>query len=166
MRCYDSLGRRTIEAVRQLGSTFALSSWDYNDTPCSGGSCSAAITHHQAVSATETRTTVLRLDGLGRVVETQTDGPQGKAILKAVELDGLGRVVSETIPSFDQLAADATQYQYDALDRIVSTTRPGAGRVWTSVFGPDFKTDIDPTGIQRKTLSNGFGEVLQVQSPL
>ncbi|MCP5060113.1 MAG: hypothetical protein GY937_25705 [bacterium] len=172
VRCYDVLGRPTVEDVRQSGTVYAHKTWAYDDTPCDGSGCTASVTESvQVATGGSSRSTTTLLDGFGRPIETQTDGPmhggsEATSIVKGTRYDGLGRVAAETIPKFGGLATEETLYEYDGLDRVTKVTRPGTGRIWNTTYGADSTLVADPIGIQRKTVQNGFGEASSVESPL
>lgn len=154
-RCYDVFGR----VVRETGpANLASAAWSHVDTPLA-----VATIESRTASATGTRTTTTRYDGLGRVIAVERTGPGGQTVFDAtLAYDAIGRVVAQTQPGFGAPGA-ATQYEYDALDRVQRATLPGAGRVHRRHYDRGLVERIDPEGGVVRAQTDALGRIARVE---
>ena len=124
--CYDVFGRvKSDQAPGDLG----FSSWVYVDAI---GSLSVTRADRATTAGTGRQSTSL-LDGLGRAVETQTEGPQASIVYTSRSYDAAGRLKTVSAPGFGA-PGPLTILDYDLLDREVKATLPGTGRVYTTTY--------------------------------
>jgi RHS repeat-associated protein len=162
LRCYDVHGRPVVE--RGPGGVVETLQ-GYQDAPGS-----VAVTAQRLVKAASHRTSTTYLDGLGRPTRVETDGPQGKEIVERRLYDAAGRLHQASAP---RLCTDPavpasceqerlTTYAYDPLDRIVSETLPGAGRISTYVRDRGWLLTTDANGNRRSVFHDAFGNAVLV----
>ncbi len=166
VRCYDRFGRPTLQ---RAADNLAETSMSYVDAP--GASEISAL--QRATTSGGVRKTTMFLDGFGRPRRMESDGPGNTTIVKKTSLDAAGRV-SEARPAFFKTAPDPapTVMAYDALDRVVSVTRPGSPvgspsesgpRMDVSVFDPGVITTTDAKGNSRRTTMDPFDNPVKVE---
>ncbi len=167
--CFDVFGRQVLErSPAGLGQVEV----EYDDSWTASPFDPVSVTERRLVRVGETHkeVAVSRVDGLGRVYETQDDGPQSTAVYITVDYDALGRQSQRSAPYF---AAQTPQYSvtsYDPLDRIQQVQLPGVGRVQTIAFEHELvasevhvtTTSTDANGIAMKRRFDPFGNVLEV----
>ncbi|MCL4684877.1 hypothetical protein KJ059_09005 [Myxococcota bacterium] len=155
LRCYDAFGRPVLE--RGSGN-LAETTWAYDDTP---GAVQVREDEQSALSGA-VRSTTTNLDGLGREVETTSDGPNGRLVVQQTIYDALGRIASRDAPHFSGANAQPATFQYDPLGRVVSVDLPGPGRVTTVERLPGVISETDPNGIVTKREIDPFGSITAV----
>jgi len=162
-RCYDRFGRTTSEDFVVPGGTPALlasADWAYTDTPGA-----FQVTETRATGAGQRQSTSI-LDGLGRVRTQSTDAPdsQGGLILQDFSYDAAGRLADQSDPYFEAETPRLTTFEYDALDRTLKRTLPGAGGARTRQWSYDqgTVTITDPAGVQELHIDE-HGDVRQVR---
>ena len=160
-RCYDAFGRPTLE----LGpANLTEIAWTYDDELLDGDGV-RVVREVRVSTAGDVRTIVEHVDGLGRVFQTDTEGPQFMAVRDLVTFDSAGRIESETEPFEVGTAARTTTFGYDPLDRRIQVTRPGGrvdgveydrGRVtFTNPNGLVTVREVDPFGRIRSLIEHG-----------
>jgi RHS repeat-associated protein len=124
------------------------------------------VDRQKRVNATTTETSVLIVDGLGRVTRKQHNMPSGAAKIDTV-YDGLDRVVSQTNPYFS--TADATygviQTQFDALGRATRSIKQDNAAMTTDYSGGNCVTTSDEAGNQRIQCSDSLNRLITVLEP-
>ncbi len=84
------------------------------------------------------------LNGFGRTYRTRKRGPSaGKDILTERSFNERGSVATETAPFYEGEDSDATEYGYDAFDRLTKTTAPD-GKETTHSYELWKETTTDP----------------------
>jgi RHS repeat-associated protein len=156
----DSLNRLTETDLPDGGRTTIA----YNDTPPTP----TITTSKKINSAGLTATSVVVLDGLGHIKQTQlTSDPQG-TIYADTAYDGLGRVYTASNPyrsgNDPTTTAGTTTYVYDALSRKLSTTYPDGSVATTAYCGPSTLA-ADPVGKWRRSRTDGLGRLVEVDEP-
>ena len=121
-RCFDVFGRVIREAAP---GGLADTTRNYVDTPGS-----VSMTESSLVGGSNRRDATAYLDGLGRTIQTWTEGPQGKSIVQGRAYDAAGRLQSIAAPHFSGDPAQASSFSYDPLDRLTQEVLP---RRWPHV---------------------------------
>ncbi len=105
------------------------------------------------------------VDGLGRVIQAQHVMAGGTSKVDTT-YDPFGRVNTVSNPYFSSSDSTygITQYQYDALGRATQTTKQDGSATRLS-YSANCATATDETGKPRKTCTNGFGELIEVDEP-
>ncbi len=127
---------------------------------------------NQAVGAAQWMTSVTFIDGLGRKIQTLTDAetPGNYTVSSAVSFNSRGLVERETLSyevtgaEYDALGAashPATEYEYDAMGRVVAVTRPDGVRA-TSDYCLWTTTTTDGNGNQKTTEKDAFGRITAI----
>ena len=111
------------------------------------------ITSSAKIDATRNATGKAVLDGLGRVTQKQvTSDPNGSAYIDTT-YDNVGRIASISNPYYT--TTDPTygiaSFQYDALDRITTITKPGAAMVLMNYTKAAARIQDEGNGVQRVT---------------
>ncbi len=113
-------------------------------------------------------------DGLGRVIQTQTEVENGWLAVKSTAYNELGQAVLVSAPYTVPVAGGTylppnwnvlqqTRTEYDALGRPVKVTAPGnlvvqkAYRDWSELT-------LDANGHQRRSVQNGLGRLIEVHT--
>jgi RHS repeat-associated protein len=93
-----------------------------------------------------------------RIADWQTDGT---ILISEKKYDKLGRLIEEIDP-----CGHKTQFQYDALSRLVATLHPD-GAIEKREYDPlnNLIKEIDPEGYETKKTYNCFGQVLSISYP-
>ena len=122
-------------------------------------------------NSTQSPTSTATLDGLGRVISSQSTDPNasGGKRYTATTYNNLGQVASVTNPYFcngtNCSPADATygstSYTYDALGRITQTTNPDTTRS-TLAYTNRATVATDASGVQKAYQSDGLGRLQYV----
>ena len=154
-RCYDVFGR----LVRETGpANLSATTWSWVDTPLA-----VSRTESRMASASGTRTSTTRFDGLVRPIAVERTGPGGQTVFDTtIRYDAMGRVVAETQPAF-ATPGPATHYAYDPLDRIESTTLPGVGRVHRRRHDRGLVEKTDPNGGVVREWRDALGRIVRVE---
>jgi RHS repeat-associated protein len=165
VRCFDRFGRPTL--ARAPGN-LAETAMAYVDTPGA-----VQVRMSQRASAVGTRDMVMDLDGFGRAYRTTADGPGGQLVVSEARLDAAGRMAEMRPPVFAGTPPPSpTRVFFDALDRPIRVERPGpvaeSGsvpglRISTTSYNRGVTTAVDPNGRTRRTTTDPFGNVVQVQ---
>jgi RHS repeat-associated protein len=116
------------------------------------------------------KTTVL--DGLGRTQTECLSDPEGNDCVDTA-YDSNGRVSSKSNPHRTAASASdgVTYFQYDGLDRLISTTEPDGNIVLASYdtqSNPVLAQTVvktDETGSQLRTATDGFGRLVEADEP-
>jgi RHS repeat-associated protein len=154
-RCYDVFGRSVEE---RAPGDLARTTWSRDDALPD-----VSVTVARRASQSGDRSETTRLDGFGRAVAIERDGPHGRTVFETVAYDALGRVAAERAPSFDGPHAHETRHAYDPLGRLVATTLPGTGRVHVRAHAHGVVTHTGPTGSIRRVHHDVFGRVARVE---
>ncbi len=158
--CYDGFGRPTLEvATGNLARTTIV----YDDTvgAVTVKTCervNGEDTTCDSASGGATRDTLDHLDGLGRIVRSETDGPHGRTIEVLTEYDSRGREFRKSLPFFAGDEPAFSETHYDSLDRVSKLIEPG-GRTTTTKYSRGTATGIDANGNRREDDVNPFGEL-------
>lgn len=105
------------------------------------------------------------LDGLGRRIRTESQGPENKVIVAETIYNSRGWVQSESLPYFSTVLPDqiaTTQYKYDILGRRISVVNPDGTSSETGYFQGTV-THTDENGHRRKEDWNVDGRLTQVR---
>ncbi len=153
---YDSMGRTLTSKV----GTLPVTQYTYTDTaPWSVKVCSPVQNSDQACQNSildgygRTRTSQL-LDGTG-LVKSATD----------TQYDTFGRAYNTSNP-YTGSPAYWTQTYFDTLGRVTKTTAPAPDSSSATITYTDNAVTIaDPTGVQRKAISDGAGRLTSVYEP-
>ena len=148
---YDVLGRLTSEIAPGDTQNLPTTSYTYTNT-CTAGTTTPCLeldtTTRITSGGTATTTSKAWYDGMGRLVETQTPGPNqyskvpavGSLLVTYTIYDRMGRATTQSLPyaiatsmTTGYATADLTQARtvttYDSLGRTTSTTSYGTGSV-------------------------------------
>ncbi len=101
-------------------------------------------------------------DGLGRISQIQHVTPTGTAIVNTT-FDGLGHAVAVTNPfySTSDVTYGVTQSQYDALGRVIQTTKQD-GSIAIVAYTDNCTISTDEAGNQRKSCTDALGRLIEV----
>ena len=142
---YDDFGRVTERLTEgQPGYT-----WEYTLDPSAGG-----LTVVRTETRGETRTS--RFDVLGRTQSVTTLDVQGLPVSSEWVWDSRGRLARQSRPHFASSAPLFDQFEYDDLDRRISTTLPG-GQVTRVEFNGLRQRTWDPLGHSTTQTYNAQG---------
>ena len=95
------------------------------------------------------------VDGLGRLIHTQLNSDPEGVDQVDITYDGVGRRVSVTNP-YRTTRGPVTQYNYDALSRLIKQTQPDNSTI-TYSYSDNTVTVTDEAGKSRKSQSDGLG---------
>jgi RHS repeat-associated protein len=123
------------------------------------------------------------LDSLGRLSQIALLSDPDGATFTTTAYDGLGRVASVKNPyrTTTEPTYGTTSYQYDGLDRAISTTKAD-GNIYQKLFGAKVvgvtqlcspsvygvgypSLSVDPAKKQRQYWTDGFGNIIEVDEP-
>jgi RHS repeat-associated protein len=104
-------------------------------------------------------------DGLGRTIQSKHVIPGGNALVDTT-YDGLDRAASVSNPYFStsELTYGVTQSQYDALGRVIQTTKQDGG-ISTVSYSDNCTTTTDEAGKQRRACTDALGRLASVDEP-
>jgi RHS repeat-associated protein len=151
---YDSMNRILSASYPDGGST----TYSYDDSPSSPG-----VTVSEAITSSLEKIQTVIVDGLGRVLHTQLNSdPEGVDYVDTT-YDGDGRKASVSNPyrTTSEPTYGVTQYQYDALGRLLKQTQPDQSIIQSSYSGTT-ATVTDEAGKARKTQADGLGRLMKV----
>jgi RHS repeat-associated protein len=160
---YDSMGRLTSTTLPDGGQVTVNFHGDGNPF---------TITSTQTATPNPSVATTTTYDGYGRPVKKCTTDPEGDDCSDTV-YDANGRISSVSNPHRTTAAGSdgVTTYIYDGLDRQLSVTEPDQNVISNS-YGAQTSPVMgqvvlvtDETGRQRRSVSDGFGRVVEVDEP-
>ncbi len=162
---YDSFGRQTGELRADGTQTTVTRQWcdgfngEVGNTQCpTGGALSlTTVTDGAPVS-------VAYSDALGRVIQTETQGFDGTAILAVTEYDALGRVNKKSRPYFAGTPAVDIKWHsftFDPVGRPLSETSPD-GSIATTTYAGLTTSITNDKGQTNTRIKNVRGELIQV----
>lgn len=157
----DNLDRPTLVTRPDTGQT----TYSYDDTIYLP-SVTVAETIDNTVTPNVTKTTKTVMNGLGQVIQTQlTSDPDGPTSVETT-YDGTGLVYTRTNPhrTSSSPTDGVTSYFYDALGKVKTVIEPDHSTVATS-YANSWTTVTDETGKMRKSQSDAFGRLLEVDEP-
>ena len=161
---YDDIRRPLSVSYPDGGSI----SYSYDDTP---GSTSVQV--KQAITDSQSTVETAKVDGLGRLIQSQLNSdPQGTNYVD-ITYDGNGRKASVSNPYRDTDPVFTITYNYDALDRLYTDpishlpaiTQPDGSTInYTYLYSSSgVQTNItDEAGNQRTTQANALGWLTDV----
>ncbi len=151
---YDELNRPLSVSYPDGGST----SYSYNDSP---GTPSVQVT--TAITSSQSKVEIGIVDGLGRLIQTQLNTDPEGVDNAIITYDPLGRKASVTNPyrSTSDPTYGVTQYQYDALNRLLNQTQPDGSAITYSYTGNQ-TTVKDEAQNARETQTNALGWLTNV----
>lgn len=149
---YDSMNR--IETVTQPDSVVITY------TPDDSGVSAAVSVSSSANSAV--RKTIL--DGLGRTLKNQLLNASTLVSTTETQYDDINRQVKTSNPYAPGETTLWTVNQFDALGRISQTTPPSGGS-YAYQYSGNTTLVTDPAGKQRRTFTDTFGRLTQVDEP-
>jgi len=145
---------RLTDVVRSDGTHFPVA---YNDV-------SLTVTNSVPVQGTAAIQKITAMDGLGRpVTSTTEDASNAVYSIVKTQYDPLGRPYMSSNP-YTGSAQYWTTQQFDALGRPTVTLLPD-GAQNTSSYATSSATLADPSGKQRKSITNALGQVIEVDEP-
>jgi RHS repeat-associated protein len=160
---YDLMGRPLVAAIGDGGQTTLT----YNEAslPINIGTSTKIDSTHNL-----TQTTVY--DGLGRLSQTQLTSDPSGTTYQLTTYDSLGRKSQVFNPTrcnppgtnCGEATWGYSSFTYDGLGRVVRTTAQDGGIV-SSVFKGNATTVTDQAGKQRRSISNGLGQLVEVDEP-
>jgi len=111
-------------------------------------------------------------DGLGRVIQTQSQAENGQLVLSDTAYDNLGRPVMASVPytvsapggvyiAPDWNALRKTVTAYDVKGRIIAVTAPD-GSVTQKAYQPWRELLLDANGHQTAYINDGLGRLIEV----
>jgi RHS repeat-associated protein len=153
---YDSMGRTLTSQVGSLPAT----SYTYTDT----GTWSVKVC--SPIQGTNTACQNSILDNQGRTATAQLlDGSGTLYSATDTQYDALGRPYKTSNP-YTGTAGYWTQTNFDGMGRAVKTTLPAPdSSVTTIAYTDNTSTSTDPTGKQRKAVSDGLSRLTSVFEP-
>jgi RHS repeat-associated protein len=166
---YDAFGR----LVQETRPDQTSAAW--TRTPCPSGCNPRAqyrLTQFENDNAGVTRaTTVINIDRLGRAFRSATSRPGGGTSVILVDTDSRGRIIHQHLPYWSGSApAGYWQYDYDALDRVVSASLRTAGGAIDRATGFRYDglevTQTDPLGRATTETRSAWGALVRVTDPL
>jgi RHS repeat-associated protein len=122
------------------------------------------MTMTQPIQGLDTVQKIMAYDGLGRGLTSTTEDANGNIIsITKTQYDVLGRpyMVSNPYTTSPQYW---TTRQFDALNRPTTTVLADGAKT-TSSYATSAATVTDPSGKQRKSITNGLGQVIEVDEP-
>jgi YD repeat-containing protein len=128
-----------------------------------------AVVSTRKINLSQTETTTAKVDGLGRLTQTQVNSdPQG-TVYTDTTYDALGRMATVSNPyrtcgSDITSSCGSTTYGYDALSRKTSETLPDNSVLTTAYCGPSTLVK-DPTNRWRRSRSDALGRLVEVDEP-
>jgi RHS repeat-associated protein len=157
---YDYLGRKTLE-VRPDGTRTAYS-YDL---------CNACVGYSvYAVTATPLASngytingpiSTIYFDSLDREVGRDTQGFDGSTVRARRDYDSLGNVLRTCRPFFVGVVKQWTNYTYDVLGRVLTSTAPD-GSITRTVYQGLAVTQTNANNETRTVTKNARGDVIQV----
>lgn len=166
----DLLARPTLFKYPDGGQT----TYSYADSAYSPSANTPSVTATKVINSSTNETTVTAMDGMEHMVRTiLTTDPDG-ADTTDVTYDGFGRVLTKSNPhrSTSSTTDGTTQYLYDGIGRTLTVTQPDGSIVKTDYDeaasdNPNItcSTVTDEAGKIRKSCSDGFGRVAEVDEP-
>ena len=157
---YDELGRQVQERRLHVGddghsndgTDVVLFKWCDSGTNCPSNALYLVGAIDDEGGSPET----VYYDSRAREVRKQTHGFDGTAIYLDTEYDARGRKARVSRPYFEGTTPKWTEYEYDALDRVIRVVAPNgattttgyAGRMTTvtNALGQSAVTTVNPTG--------------------
>jgi len=153
---YNDTGHldRLTDVLRSDGTHFPIA---YNDI-------SLTVTSSIPVQGTDAIQKITAMDGLGRpVTNTTEDATNAVYSIVKTQYDPVGRPYMSSNP-YTSSAQFSTTQQFDAVGRPTVTLLPDGAKT-TVGYSANSVTITDPTGKQRKSHSNGLGQVIEVDEP-
>ena len=160
-RCYDAYGRITLD--RGSNGT-SQTNYSYDDQSAPQTRTAEGLKSASAPGREMTTT----IDGFGRTIRVEWDGPISSSAAIDTAYDALGRRASQTDPYLDSEAPRETRWTYDALSRPTSRLLPSSlvQRLTQWSYEPGEVTETDPVGDQTVTFTDAFGQVEEVRELL
>lgn len=159
---YDTYGRVESKSFASGGAVL------YTYTTGSGTS---NILERSRVSSSQYAFTRSRLDGLGRVIKTESGG-HDMAIKTVTETEyepcacsPTGKVKRTSLPYAPGGTVQWTTYTYDALGRTLSVALPGGAGTTTYEYVKNTVKVTDPAGKWKTYETNGLGQLVKVIEP-
>jgi RHS repeat-associated protein len=100
-------------------------------------------------------------DGLGRIDQTRSEGPDGKTILTERAFDSRGLVLLQTAPHFDTEDSRAIGVMFDILGRPVREYHSD-GTFATTAYAAGVVTQTNERGISKVKVLDAYGQVSRV----
>ena len=119
-----------------------------------------------SASSTNLKTTTV-MDGMRHPTQTQVTSDPGGTTYVDTSYDGSGHVYTQSNPYRNTSPSQTdgtTTFAYDPLGRTVTVTRPDGSDV-DSAYSGNCTTVTDEIGALRKSCSDSFGRVIEVDEP-
>jgi RHS repeat-associated protein len=158
---YDLMNRPLVSQVLDAsGQILSKTSFTYNDSVLP-----LSITKTVTAAPDPDIVSTVTMDDMGRTLQTISNDPEGNVTTETA-YDSLGRKASVTNPHRVVVAATdgITRFAYDALGRTTDVTKPDGNTVHTDYAG-NATTVTDETGRQRRSITDGIGELIEVDEP-
>ncbi len=162
---YDSFGRQIKETRADGTETNVIREWcdgfqgETGNTNCPTGGVLALTTQTDGAP-----TSIAFSDALGRVIQTETEGFDGTAILVDTVYDALGRIDKKSRPHFISATAQDIEWHtftYDIVGRLLTETAPDAS-VTTSVYAGLQVSITNVNNATNSRMKNARGEIIYV----
>lgn len=158
---YDAFGRLT--AVIEPGDTIEDPSREilYDDSLLGDASRQAVGIRVRKDQDGGSHEASLRFDGLGRFIETRSDGPAGEIVSRTL-CNASGGVAGSSLPRYAWEEPLWTWRGYDSLGRLLSVDHPDESREESSYNGWSH-IHLDGEGHVRETVADAFGRTSELR---
>ena len=160
---YNDALLRPTKVIPPTGGAQAV--MEYTDTPGA-----MAVKTKTQIDGTNWAESIVYADGLGRTIKSEKKDAQGN-VFAETEYDLMGRVKKVTNPFRNGDTKLWTESTYDDLSRVTKVVTPDNAEV-TTAYGLSTSgtlgtvvTVTDQAGKQRRSLTNGLGQLTRVDEP-
>jgi RHS repeat-associated protein len=159
---YDAMGRTTQFTLPPQNGTKVVTTTVYGDDTVSPTVTTSSAT--DTGGSVPTPVTVATFDGLGHIM--QVDTKNGSTGISSVQYayDKIWQRTQASNPYAPGGTIVNTTSSYDALGRVTQVAPPSGGSTQYSYSG-NAVTITDPTGKQRKNITDGLGHMIEVDEP-
>ncbi|MRR57813.1 MAG: hypothetical protein EG824_06330 [Deltaproteobacteria bacterium] len=172
---YDVFGRQFRTWDQGQTENWPAKRWDYRQASL-GNPMAQSVVEYSMATAEYCTWTETFFDGMGRTMQVHkgTDGGPTQEVRTSVLHDGFGHPQYQSLPFFAEHGNGSGNYGYippvgvkwirterDALGRTVKVTQPD-NTYSTVTYNGFTTTETDANGKQKQLISNGFGQLCQV----
>jgi len=159
---YDALGRPLKTWTVYDSSDFPTQSRSYDSFGIVGAQ-NVRTDQREGSGATGVLWKKVYFDGLGREIETQTEGPDNKTIAVTTQYNSMGKVSRKSLPYFSGVDTPRwVNFEYDVQGRLIRVTQPDGSESRMS-YSQNTTSYLDANHHKKEIVKDAYGRVSRVR---